>query len=80
MQEPGFWDDQKRAAAVSAEHSRATRKAESFRALESEVGDLEGLVDLAAEDPSLSDELSSQLDVLERRLDELEEERLFQGR
>jgi peptide chain release factor 2 len=80
MQEPGFWDDQKRAAAVSAEHSRATRKAESFRALESEVGDLEGLVDLAAEDPSLADELSSQLDVLERRLDELEEERLFQGR
>jgi peptide chain release factor 2 len=79
MQEPGFWDDQKRAAAVSAEHSRATRKLESFRALESEVGDLEGLVDLAAEDPSLAAELESQLDELERRLDELEEERLFQG-
>jgi peptide chain release factor 2 len=80
MQEPGFWDDQKRAANVSAEHSRATRKLESFRGLESEVGDLEGLVDLAAEDPSLGDELASQLDDIERRLDELEEQRLFQGR
>jgi peptide chain release factor 2 len=80
MQEPGFWDDQARAAAVSAEHSRATRKLESFRALEAEVGDLEGLADLTAEDPSLADELASQLDDIERRLDELEEERLFQGR
>jgi peptide chain release factor 2 len=80
MQEPGFWDDQKRAASVSAEHSRATRKLESFRALESEIGDLEGLAALADEDPSLAAELSSQLDELERRLDELEEERLFQGR
>ena len=37
MQQPGFWDDQQRAASVSAEHSRATRKLESFRALESEI-------------------------------------------
>src|SRR5207237_770245 len=28
MQEPGFWDDQERAARVSAEHSRAQRRAE----------------------------------------------------
>jgi peptide chain release factor 2 len=80
MQEPGFWDDQKRAAAVSAKHSRATRKLESFRSLQSEIGDLEGLADLAQEDDSLAAELSSQLDELERRLDELEEQRLFQGR
>jgi peptide chain release factor 2 len=79
MQEPGFWDDQKRAAAVSAEHSRATRKLESFRSLESEIGDLEGLADLAQEDDSLAAELASQLDELEGRLDELEEQRLFQG-
>jgi peptide chain release factor 2 len=80
MQEPGFWDDQKRAAAVSAEHSRATRKLESFRSLEAEIGDLDGLADLAQEDGSLVAELASQLDELERRLDQLEEERLFQGR
>ena len=79
MQEPGFWDDQKRAAGVSAEHSRATRKLESFRSLESEIGDLEGLADLAQEDDSLAAELGEQLADIERRLDELEMERLFQG-
>jgi peptide chain release factor 2 len=80
MQEPGFWDDQSRAAAVSAEHSRATRKLESFRALEAEIADLQGLADLAQEDDSLAAELATQLDDMERRLAELEEERLFQGR
>jgi peptide chain release factor 2 len=80
MQEPGFWDDQKRAAGVSAEHSRATRKLESFRSLESEIGDLEGLADLAREDNSLAAELAEQLADIERRLDALEVERLFQGR
>ena len=80
MQEPGFWDDQGRAAAVSAEHSRATRKLESFRSLESEIGDLEGLAELAQEDESLAAELTEQVADIERRLDGLEEERLFQGR
>src|SRR5688500_15631344 len=80
MQEPGFWDDQARAAAVSAEHSRATRKLESFRSLESEIGDLDGLADLALEDDSLAAELNEQVVDIERRLDALEEARLFQGR
>jgi peptide chain release factor 2 len=80
MQEAGFWDDQKRAASVSAEHSRTTRKLDSFRALESEVEDLEGLSALAADDPALAAELEDQLADVEGRLDTLEEERLFQGR
>jgi peptide chain release factor 2 len=79
MQEPGFWDDQKRAASVSADHSRTTRKLEAFRGLESEIDDLEGLSPLAAEDPAIEGELEEQLVDVERRLDELEEERLFQG-
>ena len=45
MQEPGFWDNRERAASVSAEHSRAKRKLEGFRKLESDVADL---ADLAA--------------------------------
>ena len=80
MQEPGFWDDQKRAASVSADHSRTTRKLQSFRTLESEIDDLETLTTLAAEDPTLDAELEEQLTDAERRVDELEEERLFQGR
>ena len=50
MGEAGFWDDQERAARVSAEHARATRKLETFRGLQADVEDLEGLVELAAED------------------------------
>jgi peptide chain release factor 2 len=80
MQEPGFWDDQRRAASISAEHSRLTRKLESFRRLESELDDLGALVTLSEEDDSLSDELDEQLTAVTEELERLEEERLFQGR
>jgi peptide chain release factor 2 len=80
MGAPGFWDDQERAAKVSAQHARATRRAEQFRALEREVDDLEGLSELADEDPSLASELAEQVDAIEARLAELEEARLFAGR
>jgi peptide chain release factor 2 len=80
MQSPGFWDDQQRAASVSAEHSRLSRRLEMFRGLESEIGDLEGLAALVEEDESMRDELAEQLAGIERRMAELEEQRLFQGR
>jgi peptide chain release factor 2 len=80
MQQPGFWDDQQRAAAVSTEHRRATRRLESFRELESEVEDLAGLAELAAEDTSMAAELEEQMAAIERRMGELEEQRLFAGR
>jgi peptide chain release factor 2 len=78
MQKPGFWDDQQRAAAHSSEHSRARRKLDDFRRLESQIEDL---ADLAAlDDESLEQELGEQLDEVERHLSRLEEERLFGGR
>ncbi|MEY2533331.1 MAG: peptide chain release factor 2, partial [bacterium] len=80
MQAPGFWDDQQNAAKVSAEHARATRKLEAWRALESEVGDLDALAEMAQEDESMADELEEVLGTVEARLGELEEERLFSGR
>ena len=79
MGEPGFWDDQANAAKVSAEHARTTRKVESFSALQSDVDDLEGLVELAEEDPAMAAEVDEQFDSVESRLGELEEERLFSG-
>jgi peptide chain release factor 2 len=79
MGAPGFWDDQETAAKVSAQHARATRKLEQFRTLQTEVDDLEGLNELAAEDPSLDAELAEQVDGVEAKLAELEEERLFSG-
>jgi peptide chain release factor 2 len=76
----GFWDDQEHAAKVSAEHARATRKLSVFRALESDVEDLEPLAELAEEDPEIAGELEDQIAAVQARLDELEEERLFSGR
>src|SRR6266542_3851239 len=79
MQEPGFWDDQQRAASVSAGHSRTRRKLDHYRRLEAEVEDLDALMALADEDASLGSELEDQLSVLEGEFARLEEERLFQG-
>src|SRR3954466_1469948 len=80
MQEPGFWDDQERAARVSAEHSRAQRKLDGYRTLESDLDDLEALEELAAEDEAIAGELAEQRVGVEARLAELEEARLFSGR
>jgi peptide chain release factor 2 len=80
MGAPGFWDDQERAAAVSAEHARTTRKLETYRALERDVEDLEPLAELAEEDPGIAAELEEQVAAAEERLGTLEEERLFSGR
>jgi peptide chain release factor 2 len=78
--EAGFWDNQERAAQVSAEHSRASRRLEMFRALERDVADLEPLAELAEEDPEIASELDEQIRNVEERLQELEEQRLFSGR
>jgi len=79
MQRPGFWDDQAKAAEISAEHARAQRRLGGFRKLESDVDDLEELAELAADDDEMASELADQLASVERRLAELEEERLFSG-
>ena len=80
MGAPGFWEDQERAAKVSAEHARANRKLGEFDRLEADVDDLEGLAELAEADPDLAEEFGEQIASVERRLAALEEERLFSGR
>jgi peptide chain release factor 2 len=76
----GFWDDSEKAAAVSAEHARASRRLQMFSALQSDVEDLDGLAEMAAEEESLQAELEEQISSVESRLAELEEQRLFSGR
>ena len=80
MQRPGFWDDQAAAAEISAEHARAQRRLEGFNQLTRDVDDLDELAELAAEDEEMAGELAGQLSSVERRLADLEEERLFSGR
>jgi len=81
-----FWDDQSRAAKVSAEHARLTGRLEGYRILEGEVGDLAELAAMAREEErggTLTDEFTSEIiDGMQRaedRLFVLEESRLFGG-
>lgn len=80
MGEPGFWDSQEKAARTSAEHARASRKLDSYRGLVSDVDDLEPLAEMAQEDAEMAGELAEQIASVQRRLEALEEERLFSGR
>jgi len=79
MQRPGFWDDAEAAARVSARRAGTQRRLETFRSLESDVSDLDELLELSADDPDLAAELDSQLSSIESRLEQLEEARLFNG-
>jgi peptide chain release factor 2 len=79
MGQPGFWDDQERAAAVSSAHARTQRRLNDFRSLESDAADLDELAEMAEGDPELASELEGQLGALESRLADLEEARLFSG-
>jgi len=80
MGAPGFWDDAEGAAQVGAEHARATRRLQQFTTLQSDVEDLDGLIEMAAEDASLQGEIDELLASAEERLAALEEQRLFSGR
>jgi peptide chain release factor 2 len=75
-----FWGDSDRAAAVSAEHARTSRRLETFTTLEADVADLDGLAQMAEEDESLGAEVDEQIASVESRLAILEEQRLFSGR
>jgi peptide chain release factor 2 len=79
MQVEGFWNDPESAAKVSTEHKRATEKLKTFRSLETDVEDLEGLAELAEEDEEMQAGLGQQVASVQQRLDALEEERLFAG-
>jgi peptide chain release factor 2 len=79
MGQSGFWDDQGEATKVSSQHAQLNRRLETYRSVERDVGDLDSLVELVEEDDDLAAELEEQLESLEVRLAELEEERLFSG-
>jgi peptide chain release factor 2 len=79
MGEPGFWDDPEAAGKVGAEHARLQRRVSTFERLSADADDLEGLAELADEDPDLAGELEEAIASVESRLGDLEEERLFTG-
>jgi peptide chain release factor 2 len=76
MGEPGFWDDQQRAAEISAEHARLARRLERYETLTRDYEEAQELFQL---DGDLAAELDAHLQPLEQELGRLREDALFTG-
>jgi peptide chain release factor 2 len=76
MGEPGFWDDQRRAAEISSEHSRLNRRLDRYQTLTRDYDEARELFQL---DGDLADELDAHLQPLEQELGRLREDALFSG-
>jgi peptide chain release factor 2 len=74
----GFWDDQNRAAKLSAEHARLTRRLETYDRLSAEASDLSELAELSAGDADAA-EVHDAVATLRRELERLQEDALFNG-
>ena len=71
---PGFWDDQQRAARVSAEHARLTRRLERYERLSRDYDDAR---ELFAMDGEMADEIAASIAPLRRELERLQEDALL---
>src|SRR5438128_2377608 len=76
MGEPGFWDDQERAARISTEHARVTRKLDRYERLLRDYDDARELLSL---DGGMEEEIARSLQPLQRELERLQEDALFTG-
>jgi peptide chain release factor 2 len=74
--QPGFWDDQQHAAAVSAEHSRLSKRLERYDHLKGEYDDARELLAL---DESLADDVATSIAPLRNELERVQEDALFSG-
>jgi peptide chain release factor 2 len=73
---PGFWDDQQRAARVSADHARLTKRLERYERLTRDYEDARELFEM---DGDMEDEIAASVAPLRRELDRLQEDALFTG-
>jgi peptide chain release factor 2 len=78
MGEPGFWDDQKRAAAISSEHARLAKRRDRYNSLSGDAEDLTQLLELASDDGDLGD-VEEAVNALKRQLERVQEDALFSG-
>jgi peptide chain release factor 2 len=76
MGEPGFWDDQQRAATVSAEHARLSKRLERYERLRR---DYEDAKELLAMDGDMAAEIATSIAPLRRELERVQEDALFTG-
>jgi peptide chain release factor 2 len=76
MGEPGFWDDQRRAADISAEHARLSKRLDTYQGLTQDFEEARELLEL---DGSLEEEIADHLQPIQRELDRLRLDALFTG-
>jgi len=76
MGEPGFWDDQQRAAQISTDHARLTRRLERYERL---LHEYEDAAELFSMDGGMADEIAASLRPMRSELDRLQEDALFSG-
>ena len=77
--EPGFWDDQRRAASVSSELNRAQRRLDTYQRVQSDAAELDGMLEMAADDDEWKQELDATLERVAGEVARLQEEALFTG-
>jgi peptide chain release factor 2 len=73
---PGFWDDPQRAASVSSEHARLTKRLERYERLQREHDDA---VELLEMDAGMADEIEASIVPIRAELARLQEDALFTG-
>ena len=73
---PGFWDEQQRAARVSADHARLTKRLDRYERLSR---DYEDARELFAMDGEMADEIAASIAPLRNELERLQEDALFTG-
>ncbi len=75
-----FWDDKDTAQKTVADVSRIKARLTPMRALDSRMGDLEVLLEMAADDEDSAGEAATEYEVLMRELDAFELQTLLSGR
>jgi peptide chain release factor 2 len=75
MGEADFWDDQSRAARVSTEHARISRKLDRYEALRADYEDAQAFLELGEDEAAIAEMAAS----LERELERVREDALFTG-
>ncbi len=76
MGEPGFWDNQQGAAAISTEHARITKRLDRYARLRREYDDAR---ELLAMDGDMASDIETSLEPIEAELERLQEDALFSG-
>ena len=79
MAEPGFWDDTDKAQNTNKQARSVEDKIEKYNGLEKKIGNLEVLLEFAAEDEDMAKELETELEKLEAECEKTKLEALLTG-